>query len=152
MGGARSLLLLAPDDKLAIALQTNTQWGSYIEATGQVLLEAWRRQSGTAKETTNKKAPKRLTYSGTFERRGKDPVAVSGTVIFKRQRGQMEVAAPIADWLRRENVDHFLVRRLGDDLWAIVTPLGIAALRIEEGHGRADLGRGTILEIELDAR
>jgi hypothetical protein len=130
MGGARSVLVLYPDDRAAIATTTNVGWTSAIELNAQVLLEALRSEPP--------RAGVRFTGAtdGMF-----DSKATTGRIRLDTGRGWLTTPEPMKEWFRDAAVDSLPVFHLGRDRWALVTPFGAALLRLTIGP---DGGEGVV--------
>lgn len=125
MEGARSLLLLYPDERRAIAVTTNVLWNAPVELTGQALLEALLRPTPAAEP-----APMDLEYTGAF-----DTVATRGFLRTAAGRGWVSTPAPLGRWFGPARADSLPLVRIGEDRWVVVTPAGAAVLRLTPGAG-----------------
>ena len=153
MGGARSLLLLYPDEKLALAMQTNTAWPSAIELTGQAMAEAWRHRErpgseNPARERSGSGGQETLRFRGQFGREG-EGVVVAGEIELDGNDGHMTTPTPIREWLERSSVDSLKVKRLTPDIWLVFTPLTATPLYLEGSRARTDLGGRRLLELDI---
>lgn len=140
--GARSVLLLYPDQKFAVSLLSNAPWISSIEQTAITLSAPFRVSS--AKKMTDPCPINASRYEGSFE--GK---SVSGNVSFALRNdvcsGKISVDTPMAGWFdrsSRKDVRSVEVISLDADgglaRAAFVTPFGAYELRTtEDGQGVA---------------
>jgi serine beta-lactamase-like protein LACTB len=126
MRGARSVLLLYPDERRAISTMTNSSWTSRVERNGELLLEAF-----LYGEPSLPSEPMTYSYRGEF-----DGQESSGSLELEGGSGWISAPAAHREWVKEAAVDKMTLRRLHGDLWALVTPYGLTALRLErDGNG-----------------
>ena len=133
MGGARSVLMFYPDQGLAIATMTNGTWQSWIELNAALLLEAFVHGGGA-----HPSAERTYSYTGDFANE-----EATGSLEISGRRGSISMPIPFAKWVSLAAVERLPIHHLQDDLWALVTPYGLAVLTIEESDG------GVIGSVEL---
>ena len=135
MGGARSVLIMYPDRGMAVAVMTNVVWPSSIERTAQLLLEAL--ITAAPRET---RPTRTMAYEGTF-----DGEPASGTITLRGSSGSITMSDPHRTWVNAMAVDSMPLHRVHGDLWTLVTPYGLAELRLAETEaglrGRAQVSR-----------
>ena len=130
MGGARSLILMYPEEHRAIATLTNATWPGAAEANGQLLLAAF-----DAAPTETKGASEAYAYEGTYVD-ADGSFAVEGQLDLAGGTGTLTMPQPFKDWVRLAVVDQMPLRRIAGDRWALVTPFGLAELELRsEGDG-----------------
>jgi len=135
MGGARSVLVIYPDDGAVVATTTNTAWVSSVERNAQVLLEALlRAEPGGIGRVT-------AATVGTL-----DTVSANGSVRIDGATGWVSTPPALAQLFGQASVDSLRIFRLHGELWAAVTPFGAGALRLGVS---ADSVRG---ELSLGSR
>lgn len=151
---ARSVLVLYPDEDLAVAVLSNTGWVSAIEQTAVMLAAPFRvKQDGAGPHcpTTARR------YEGTF---GSERIA--GTVRFTLVRGhcqgRLATGNAVGAWLDtfpRKDTGELRVLALspGKTLGqaALVTPIGTYAFRPQgDGTYHASLGTNRELKVRFD--
>ena len=125
--GARTTLVLYPEERLAVATATNTVWVAAIEKNAQMLLAALRSPGGPSSLPAG---AYRLT--GTFSGDSAEAMlTLDGTT------GTLLPSAPMRKWFDIMTVDTIPVVHVQDDLWAMVTPYGVADLRLRRDGGEA---------------
>ena len=121
MGGARSVLLLYPDEKTAIASTTNSTWTSMVELNASMLMEAFHSHIPKGKIKEGKYAYNGNHWDGKTE----------GWLIVKGNRASISTPEPMSNWFGDKSVAQMPIFYLRDDLWAMVTPYGIAPLTLD---------------------
>lgn len=133
MGGARSVLMLYPNEGLAIATMTNASWRSSVELNAVLLLEAFVHGGGAHPSIEGD-----YSYSGDFASE-----EATGSLEISGPRGSISMPIPFTKWVSLAALERLPIHHLHDDLWALVTPYGLAALTIEESDS------GLIGSVEL---
>ena len=131
MGGARSTLVLFPEETAAIAVMTNVVWPSSIREIAELLMEAWRTdrsnagRGGLTTEGT-------VAYAGGFNNaRDSTSTPTEGELHLEHGDGWISMPGPIAEWTEELAVERMPVRHLRDDLYVLVMPYGLVPLRLE---------------------
>jgi len=139
MGGARSTLVIWPDEGEAIAVMTNVVWSSNILETGQLLMEAYRSPAVTPPPGTSGE----LAYSGDMTRRGETGLTI-GTVALDGGAGWISMPTPFTEWTGPMAVERMPIRHLVEDRYALVSPFGLMPLEFTSDgsawSGVMDLG------------
>lgn len=140
MGGARSTIVIWPDQREAIAVMTNVGWNSDIMTTGLLLMEAYRSQTAAASSGTSRE----MSYTGEMTRSDETGVT-SGTLAFDGEAGWISMPLPFAEWTGQLAVERMPIHDLGADRYALVSPFGLMPLALtqEEGEWRGLLERGS---------
>jgi hypothetical protein len=135
--GARSALLVLPDEHFAVALQTNVGWTAAMDSTARVWAEALLDAEPTP-------ADDRLEgrFEGDF-----DGTPVSGEWRLHRGRGYLETPAALRERFRQSAADaeRLPLFHLHDQVYALVTPWGLFRLTLS-GDGettRAEAALGS---------
>jgi CubicO group peptidase (beta-lactamase class C family) len=125
--GARVILVAYPEDRVAIATTTNTVWTSVVLLNAEMFREAL--EATSAPDTLPQGE---FRQSGTF---GK--TAAAGRMRVSGRRAEFEVPAPMKAWFasRDMGVDWMPAFAITDSLWGLVTPFGVADLRMRDGRG-----------------
>lgn len=127
MGGARSVIVIWPEERAAVSIMTNVTWSSSIERAAHLIYDAFTAShDGEPIEGT-------FAYEGSFgDQEAEGMIALAkgeGTIsmpdAFKARAGAMAV-------------DELPVRHLHGDLYALVGPWGLAPLRINAANGGID--------------
>jgi CubicO group peptidase (beta-lactamase class C family) len=121
MGGARTTLLMVPEERLAVAVMTNTVWTSNIQRTGELLLEAF------------------LAYTGEWLV-GQDRTQTTGTLQLSGGAGYISMPAPFTEWTGTMAVERMPIRHLTGGTYLLTTPYGLVDLHmeVEGGHVRGE--------------
>ncbi len=146
MQGARSTLILFPEERRAIALMTNAAWDSDVERTGALLMEAWRGDESPSEDEGQTGSVARLpsgtvSYTIRLTPSGAASTAASAEAgtsqeAFEDVSGQVMSAgtgrlgglkAPdgFSQITRAPVVDLRLVH-IASDRWTLATPRGLA--------------------------
>ncbi|MEE8586789.1 MAG: serine hydrolase, partial [Acidobacteriota bacterium] len=126
MGGARSFVGFYPGQGVAVAVMTNTSWGSWIEQTAQML--AW-------PFLDPQPAGSRLD-DGEFQASGKlRDQEVSGTLRIESGSARLVLREQQGEGAER----HFRIRRLGESRYALVSWAGILDLTVTSGTSGLEL-------------
>lgn len=145
--GARSILLMYPERRIAVSVLSNAAWVSSIERTGMVFANL---HKPLPADLPRVDCPTEATgYSGEF--RGE---AISGEARFSVQDGvcigRIRVGGGFAKWMNDQpQKDAEWIRIIGTDLrgglarGALVTPLGAFDLRRAAGGGYFAATSGT---------
>ncbi len=121
--GARSMLLLYPDERRALAFQTNVQWVVSVEPTAAVMAEAFFRSDRTAPTLRVNGR-----WSGSF-----DGAAASGEWEMHGAHGWITTPSGFAALLARDGVSvpRLPVRAIREGVYALITPWGLYPLRVD---------------------
>jgi CubicO group peptidase (beta-lactamase class C family) len=120
MGGARSVLIIYPNDDKAIATTSNSTWPSSIDHNAQMLMYAF--QNGDPRSNLKEKS---YAYSGTF----KDEQH-QGTLMINGNTGWITTPQNMKTWFRNNALETLRIYHLHDEIWALITPYGIMKLTI----------------------
>lgn len=151
--GARSALVVYPEDGVSVALLSNAMWTSSIERTAMMLAAPFRHRA-----VSRSVCPVGATaYSGQF-----DGVPVSGQARFALRDGicigRLSAGGALSAWIDpfpQRDAETLTVIGFaangGLDRAALVTPVGVFDLRPTDGPGRhaATIGRTRELTLEL---
>ncbi len=141
--GARSALVLWPERGLAASLLSNASWVSSIEQTTMMLAAPFTAVEATARAERVACPLQASRYEGMF-----DDKAFAGSARFALEEGlcigRLSLpAAPLGDWLNAPTQkDATSLQVIGVDAHggleraALVTPMGLHDLRIEDGSRR----------------
>ncbi|MGE0555040.1 MAG: serine hydrolase domain-containing protein, partial [Gemmatimonadales bacterium] len=133
MGGARSVLIIYPDEGAVVATTTNTTWVSSVERNAQVLLEALLRSEPVGVGRV------RASTVTTV-----DTVSATGSVRIDGATGWVSTPPALAQLFSQASVDSLRIFQLRGELWAVVTPVGTTALTLgvsaDSVRGEASLG------------
>ncbi len=155
--GARSALVLWPEERTAVSLLSNTEWVASIEQTAMLLAAPFR----TAPQTLRERDCPVGThdYEGVFS--GEN---ITGTARFAREAGvcvgSLSASGALGDWLnameQRDAAQLPVIGVHGDGLAraALVTPAGLYDLRAGEQLGAytARFGTTRMLELRITAK
>jgi serine beta-lactamase-like protein LACTB, mitochondrial len=122
MEGARSVVMILPDEDRAIATTTNSMWASSVEGNALLLLDAWIETPTDAPPEERGEWTVRGELIGT---------ALEGTLSLGARRGELRSDAKT--WpprLRLRATDTLPLRRVGDR-WVAVTSWGLAPFELE---------------------
>lgn len=153
--GARSALVLWPEEKVSASVLSNTEWVASIEQTAMLLAAPFRTAPRTLRE---RGCPVGLhDYAGTFSG---EPI--TGTARFARESGvcvgSLSASGALGDWLnameQRDAVQLPVIGVHGAGLAraALVTPAGLYDLRAGEKPGQFTARLGTTRTLELTIR
>lgn len=140
MGGARTTLVIVPDERLAIAVMTNIVWRTDIKRTAELLLDAFRVaapdrdgrfESDRARGAAALGTMGETGYTGTFA--GEE---ASGTVHLEGGTGRISMPVPYKRWAEPLAVDRMMMRHLSDDTYLLITPGGLVDLYMEREGAR----------------
>ena len=150
MGGARTTLLMVPEERLAVAVMTNTVWTSNIQRTGELLLEAFRAgdDAGAGDEaaeaptasagSTGALAPStagEVAYTGEWLV-GQDRTRTTGTIQLSGSAGYISMPAPFTEWTGTMAVERMPIRHLTGGTYLLTTPYGLVDLHMEVDGGQ----------------
>ena len=152
--GARSVLLLYPDEGTAVALLSNASWTSQIERAASLLAAPF---LDPAPETCPSGG---FAYDGEFDEK---PVTGSLTIVEDAEgcHGTLSAENALGEWLRsfpQRGSEAYTLRAITSKenavVFALVTPLGIADLPVVR-HGqdlRAETVFGRSRKLRIGAR
>ncbi len=139
MGGARSTIVIWPDEGESIAVMTNVGWSSNIMETGLLLMEAYRSSASVGASFGSGE----FEYTGEFMRSGKTE-STTGTIVLEADEGWITMPTPFAEWTGPLAVERMPVHHLDGNRYALVSPFGLMSLELESDasgvRGRMDLG------------
>ncbi len=156
MGGARSVLLLFPEEQSAIAVMANMAWSASIERTAVLLYDAFHvDRIATSSRVAH---TGRYAFEGIFTVREKDEEHrqdVAGVLTLSAGEGSLEVPPAVLEWMKPEAPASLHFHRLNGDRWALVTPYGLTVLELQpEGEAlrlSTELGSGARLVVSARA-
>ena len=145
--GARSVLLLWPDDRMAVSVLSNALWVSAIEQTAQMIAAPF--HPGAADGVGAPCPVEAIAWDGEY-----DGKALTGTARFAMEDGvcvgELDVVNAFGAWLNDfPQKDAATVKIIGVDAGgglsraALVTPVGVYDLRARAGGGHAAVLGGT---------
>jgi serine beta-lactamase-like protein LACTB len=119
MGGARSVVVIYPDQKMAIALMVNAEWAGMIEETAQMIMLPFLKTSNRS-GLLKGEFPLAVTFTN-----GKNETSVhQGRIVLEGNRGLFETSGGLQE-LRKMSLIHIDANR-----YAWVRPDGICYLEI----------------------
>lgn len=153
--GARSVLLLYPERKLAVSVLSNAQWVSSIEQTAIMLAAPFQPAAPAASVRCPTEAK---TYDGQYEHQ-----AITGTVRFALEDGVcigvLGVTNAFGQWLNSfPQADASTLKIIGVDAngglarAALITPIGIFDLRAQDGGLRYTAALGGTRNLSFNFR
>ncbi len=121
MEGARSMLTLYPDEKIAVSFMTNRRWGTFGNRTVHILKHV------LLSEDIESTLTRKSEYGGSY--RGEQ---VNGRISIDKGMGSLTVPPSFKEWVVMPDLEELNFYYIKNDIWALVTPFGLLDLRLKK--------------------